>query len=69
MKIIGGVVTNKERELDRRVNEILSVSRVVQAHPILITEGQKPLNKDILCIHCEELSKIRDPEELIVNFK
>jgi putative transcriptional regulator len=69
MKIIGGVATNKERELDRRVNEILSVSRVVQAHPILITEGQKPLNKDILCIRCEELSKIRDPEELIVNFK
>jgi len=69
MKIIGGVADNKERELDRRVNEILSVSRVVQAHPILITEGQKPLNKDILCIHCEELSKIRDPEELIANFK
>lgn len=69
MKIIGGVANNKERELDRRVNEILSVSRVVQAHPILITEGQKPLNKDILCIHCKELSKIRDPEDLIANFK
>jgi putative transcriptional regulator len=69
MKIIGGVVTNKERELGRRVNEILSVSRVVQAHPILITEGQKPLNKDILCIHYEEFSKIRDPEDLIVNSK
>jgi putative transcriptional regulator len=69
MKIIGGVANNNERELDRRVNEILSVSRVVQAHPILITEGQKPPNKDILCIHCEELSKIRDPEDLIANFK
>lgn len=69
MKIIGGVANNKERELDRRVNEILSISSVVQAHPILITEGRKPLNKDILCIHCEELSKIRDPEDLIVNFK
>lgn len=69
MKIIGGVANNKERDLDRRVNEILSVSSVVQAHPILITEGQKPLNKDILCINSEELSKIRDPEDLIVNFK
>ena len=69
MKIIGGVANNKERELDRRVNEILSISSVVQAHPILITEGRKPQNKDILCIHCEELSKIRDPEDLIVNFK
>jgi len=69
MKIIGGVADNKERELDRRVNEILSVSSVVQAHPILITEGQKPLNKDILCIHSEELSRIRNPEDLIVDFK
>jgi putative transcriptional regulator len=68
-KIIGGVANNKERELDQRVNEILSVSNVIQAHPILITEGQKPLNKDIPCIHCEELSKIRDLEDLIANFK
>jgi putative transcriptional regulator len=69
MKIIGGVANNKEQELDTRVNEILSVSRVVQAHPILITEGQKPSNKDILCIHSEELSKIKNPEDLIANLK
>jgi len=69
IKIIGGVADKKERDLDRRVNEILSVSKVVQAHPILITEGQRPLSKDILCIHSEELSKIMDPEDLIVNFK
>jgi putative transcriptional regulator len=69
MKIIGGVANNKERELDQRVKEILSVSNVIQAYPILITEGQKPLNKDILCIHSEELSKIRNPEDLIANFK
>jgi len=69
MRIIGGVANDNERELDRRVDEILSVSRVVQAHAILITDGQKPSNKDILCIHSEELSKIRSPEDLILNFK
>jgi putative transcriptional regulator len=69
MKIIGGVANNKERELDIRVDEILSVSRVVQAHPILIIDGQKPSNKDILCIHSKELSKIRNPEDLIENFR
>ncbi len=69
MKIIGGVVDNKERELDRRVNEILSVSRIVQAHPILVTEGQKPSNNNILCIHSKELSEIKNPEDLIANFK
>lgn len=69
MRIIGGVTDDKEQELDRRVNEILSVSRVVQAHPILITERHKPLNKDIACLCSEELSKIQNPEELIANFK
>ncbi len=69
MKIIGGVANEKERELNRRVDEILSVSRVVQAHPILITEGQKPSNKDILCMRKEEFSKIRTPEDLISNVK
>jgi len=65
VKIIGGVAGDRERELDRRVEEILSVSKVVRAHPILITEGQKPPNKDISCIQSKELSKIRKPEDLI----
>jgi predicted transcriptional regulator len=65
MRIIGGLANNKERELDRRVNEILSVSRVVDAHPILVTEGQELVNKDILCISSEKFSKIKDPEDLI----
>ena len=65
MRIIGGVAKNKEPELDRRVDEILSVSRIIQAYPILITEGQRPLNKDISCIYSEEFSKIKSPEDLI----
>lgn len=69
MRIIGAVANNKERELNRRVDEILSVSRVIQAHPVLVTEGQKPSNKDILCIRSEELSKIKSPEDLLVNLK
>ncbi|MCK4668886.1 helix-turn-helix domain-containing protein [Candidatus Bathyarchaeota archaeon] len=68
MKIIGAVVDKKERELDRRVDEVLSVSRVVQACPILITEGQNPSSRDILCIHSDELSEIKKPEDLITSF-
>lgn len=69
MRIIGGVADNKERELNRRVDEILSVSRVIQAHPVLVTEGQKPSNKDILCIDSKEISKIKSLEDLIVSLK
>jgi putative transcriptional regulator len=64
-KIIGGVANCKELKLNRRVDEILSFSKVVKAHPILITEGQKPPNKEISCIRSEEVSKIKNPEDLI----
>jgi putative transcriptional regulator len=69
MRIIGGVADNGEQELNRRVDEILSVSRVVKAHPILITEERKSSKKDILCLCKEELSRIKNPEEFISNFK
>jgi putative transcriptional regulator len=69
MRIIGGVANSNERELSRRINEILSVSRVVQAHPVLITEGQRLLNNDIFCIRSEELDRIRNPEDLIASIK
>ncbi len=69
MRIIGGIANRKELELDRRVDEILSVSRVTQARPILITEGQQQPEKDILCISSEDVSRIKNPEDLIASVK
>ena len=69
MKIIGGVENNEERELNRRIEEILSVSRVVQAHPVLITDKQNSSNTEISCIHSKEFSKIKCPEDLVINLK
>lgn len=67
MRVIGGVAGNREFDLDKRVDEILSVSRVVQAHPLLITEGQTLPNRDIPFIQKEELSRFKDTEDLIVS--
>jgi putative transcriptional regulator len=64
-RIIGGVANDNEQELNKRVDEILSVSRVVKAHPMLITEDSKQSTKDILCICKEEFSKIKSAEDLI----
>jgi len=69
VQIIGGVANDKEQELNRRVDEILSVSRIVKAHPILITDSQGQWEKNIPCISSEEFSKIKGPEDLIANFK
>lgn len=65
MHIIGGVARNQEPELNARVKEMLSVSRVVKARPILITEGRTSFGKSITCIDSEEFSRIGNPEDLI----
>jgi putative transcriptional regulator len=65
MRVIGGVADSRERGLDRRVDEILSVSRIVQARPIMITEGPKLVKRDVSCICSKDLSNIRDAEDLI----
>jgi predicted transcriptional regulator len=69
MRIIGGIANKKETELDRRVNEIISVSRVTQARPILITEDQQRPEKDILYISSENVSKIKNPKDLIARVR
>jgi putative transcriptional regulator len=68
-RIIGGIANGKEPDLNKRVDEILSVSGVVQAHPVLITEIQEQLEKNITCISSEEVSRIRNPEDFIASIK
>jgi putative transcriptional regulator len=66
-RIIGGVVVGDELELDRRIDEILSISRLIEAYPILITDGPKPTDKDILCLRTEEIARIKQPADLLLN--
>jgi putative transcriptional regulator len=65
--IVGGVAANGEKHLDIRTEEILSVSRVVRAHPVLITEKREPCSQDMLCFCADELSVMRSPEDLIAS--
>ena len=65
--IVGSVAVSGERHLDNRMEELLSVCRVVQAHPVLITEKRQPCNKDICCVCMDELSVMRTPEDLIAS--
>ena len=67
MRIMGAISNQNETNLDRRIEEILSVSRIVRAHPVLLTEQHKLNPKDISCIHGQELAQIENPEDLIAN--
>jgi len=63
--IFGGVVSADEKFLDERTEEIVSVSRVVNAHPVLITERSERCRDDVLCISADELAAMRSPLELV----
>jgi predicted transcriptional regulator len=66
-RILGGIANAKEPELSRRVGEILSISRIVDAYPVLITEGERPWKRNILCVSGEEVSRMNGPEDLIAR--
>jgi putative transcriptional regulator len=64
--IIGGVAASDEPDLENRVNEILSICRVIYAYPVLITENRKA-KMDLSCLTIEDLRVLRSPEELIAS--
>jgi len=67
LRIIGGVADKKERSVDQRTEEIISVGKVINAQPVFITDGEKILNNNIALIHHEDLIKMRDPEDFIAQ--
>ncbi len=66
LKIVGGVADKKERNVDQRTEEIISVGKIINAQPVFITAGEEiPNNNDILLVHHSDLAKMRCPDELI----
>jgi predicted transcriptional regulator len=65
MRIMGAIVEEKEEGLDRRIDELLSLSKVVETYPVLITDGQRISERDIPCLNCRDLSKVKEAEDLI----
>lgn len=67
LNIVGGVTCREEKDVDQRAREILSVSEVVKAQPVFVTDGKLVPNNDIPLIRSEELNKIKQPEDLIAR--
>lgn len=65
VNIIGGVVEARERNLERRVEEMVSVGNVLKAQPLLIAEDEQKSDAiGVPCILNDELEKIRDLDDL-----
>ena len=65
--ILGAIAADGGQLLDERVNEILSICKVIGAYPVLITEKALPSAKDILCLHWDELAEMRSPKEIVAS--
>lgn len=65
VNIIGGVTHRGERNIDQRAEEILSISDILKAQPLFITDGKLVPYSDIPLIHSDELEKMRFAQELV----
>ena len=65
--IIGSIAINKEKHLEKRVEETLNICQVINAHPVLITEKPRAISQDITCVCIDELRAMRTPKELIAT--
>jgi len=64
VKILGGIINRKERNIDQRTEEIMSVSRIVNAQPVLIADNKRSSETDIPFISHEDLERIKHAGDL-----
>ncbi len=65
VNIVGGVPFEKEKNIEQRTREILSVSEVVKAQPVFVTDGKQVPNNEIPLIRSEDLMNIKCPKDLM----
>jgi putative transcriptional regulator len=65
VKIIGGVALKKEAKMEKRAEEIVSISKITGAQPIFITTDGKSLDNEIPSFNHKELERMMKPEELL----
>jgi len=67
LTVLGGVISQKERNVEQRTEEIVSVSKVTNAQPVLITAGEQ-ISKEVPFIRLEDFVKMKHPWEFIEQF-
>jgi putative transcriptional regulator len=65
--IVGVVAGEGEVGLEARAEEVASVCRVVNAHPVLFTEKRGHFRDDVLCVCVDELAVMRSPMDLVAS--
>jgi putative transcriptional regulator len=63
-KIIGGAFKTKERYVEERIEEIVSLSKIAEAKPLLMSKEKIATPDDVIFLKCDELAQIGDRKEL-----
>ncbi|MFQ6065321.1 MAG: transcriptional regulator, partial [Candidatus Bathyarchaeia archaeon] len=58
LNIIGGVPGEREQNINQRADEIVSISKILNAQPLFITDGQQAPNNNIPQICDEDLQSV-----------
>jgi putative transcriptional regulator len=64
LKIIGGILKKNEQNADERVEEIISLSKVTEAKPIFLGNGQTARPKNVIFFNINDFAKISNRQEL-----
>jgi putative transcriptional regulator len=65
--LLCAVAREKERNFEVRTEEIVSVSKIVEAQPIFVTDSEKVSADNIPILHKKDLEKIKCPEDLMAK--
>jgi putative transcriptional regulator len=68
LNVVGGVPHKGEQNIDQRAEEIVSISKIINAQPIFVTDGKQIPENGIRTIHSEDLEEIEHPEDFIAQF-
>lgn len=63
--LIGAIAYGGERNFEARTEEIVSVSKVIEAQPLLVTDSDKVFAGNVPLIRREDLEKIKRSEDLM----
>ncbi|UCE95739.1 MAG: helix-turn-helix domain-containing protein [Candidatus Bathyarchaeota archaeon] len=64
---LGAIVSEREQNIEVRTEEIVSVSKIVEAQPILVADSERVCADNVPLIHREDFKKIKCPEDLIAK--
>jgi putative transcriptional regulator len=66
INILGAIAYKEEKNLDQRAKEILSISEVVKAQPVFVTDGDF-IPDNMPSIRSQELNEMKHPKDLITK--